>query len=312
MRTLAFLAGCAGSALAQNYPEKPVRLVTAAAGAAGDFVSRMLTPSLTEKWGQQVIVDNRGGSAVIPIELVAKAPPDGYTLLVFGSALWHLPFLQTVSYNAVSDFSPITLAVTTPLIVVVHPSLPVRSIEDLIALAKKRPGQLNYSSGISGSATHLPAELFKSMTGVDIVRVTYKGGAPALNALLSGETQLMFATASGGGPHVKSGRLRALAVTSAQRSSLFPDLPTVAASGLAGYDAASVMCIFAPAGTPAALVARLNQEVIAVLKRADVKERFFRAGSEVVASSSEELAVAMQADMARTGRVIREAGIRAN
>ena len=312
MRALAFLAGCAGSALAQNYPEKPVRLVTAAAGAAGDFVSRMLTPSLTEKWGQQVIVDNRGGSAVIPIELVAKAPPDGYTLLVFGSALWHLPFLQTVSYNAVSDFSPITLAVTTPLIVVVHPSLPVRSIEDLIALAKKRPGQLNYSSGISGSATHLPAELFKSMTGVDIVRVTYKGGAPALNALLSGETQLMFATASGGGPHVKSGRLRALAVTSAQRSSLFPDLPTVAASGLAGYDAASVMCIFAPAGTPAALVARLNQEVIAVLKRADVRERFFRAGSEVVASSPEELAVAMQADMARTGRVIREAGIRAN
>jgi len=160
--------------------------------------------------------------------------------------------------------------------------------------------------------THLPAELFKSMTGVDIVRVTYKGGAPALNALLSGETQLMFATASGGGPHVKSGRLRALAVTSAQRSSLFPDLPTVAASGLAGYDAASVMCIFAPAGTPAALVARLNQEVIAVLKRADVRERFFRAGSEVVASSPEELAVAMQADMARTGRVIREAGIRAN
>ncbi|RPI43157.1 MAG: hypothetical protein EHM59_16095, partial [Betaproteobacteria bacterium] len=141
------------TASAQNYPDKSVRLVTAAPGAAGDFVSRMIAPGLSEKWGQTVLVDNRGGSAVIPIELVAKSAPDGYTLLVFGSALWHLPLLQNVSYNPIADFAPITLAATTPLLLVVHPSLPVKSVKELVALAKKRPGELNYSSGISGSAT---------------------------------------------------------------------------------------------------------------------------------------------------------------
>ena len=295
----------------QGFPEKPVRLVTAAAGAAGDFVSRMVAPGLSEIWGQTAVVDNRGGSAVIPIEWFAKAPPDGYTLLVFGSALWHLPFLQSVAYNPVSDFAPITLAATTPLILVVHPSLPVKSVKELIALAKRRPGQLNYSSGISGSATHLPAELFKSMAGVDLVRVTYKGGAPALNAILSGETQVMFATASGGGPHARAGKLRALAVTSATRSVLFPELPTVAESGLAGYEAASTMCIFAPAGTPAALVTRINQDIVQVLNRPEVKDRFLNSGSEVVASSPAQLASTMKSDMLAMGKLIRQAGIRA-
>ncbi len=159
------------AALAQGYPVKPVRMVTAEVGAAGDLVARMAATGLSEGYGQQVIVDNRGGSGVIPIEIVAKATPDGYTLLVFGSAFWLLPFLQNVGYNPVSDFSPITLAVTTPLLLVVHPSLPVKSIKELIALAKAKPGELNYASGIAGSATHLPAELFKSMAGVNIVRV---------------------------------------------------------------------------------------------------------------------------------------------
>jgi tripartite-type tricarboxylate transporter receptor subunit TctC len=308
----ALLAVAPQASSAQAYPEKPVRLVTAAPGAAGDFVSRMIAPGLSEKWGQQVLVDNRGGSAVIPIELVAKAPPDGYTLLVFGSALWHLPFLQSVSYNATADFAPVTLAATTPLILVVHPSLPVKTVKELVALAKHRPGQLNYSSGIAGSATHLPAELFKSMAGVDIVRVAYKGGAPALNALLGGETQVMFATASGGGPHVKTGRLRALAVTSAQRSALFPDLPTVAETGLPGYEAASTMCVFAPAATPPALVQRISQDIVQTLTRSETKERFFKSGSEVVASTPQELAAAMKADMATMGKLIKEAGIRAN
>ena len=301
-----------GPTLAQSYPEKPVRLVTAAPGAAGDFVSRMIAPGLTEKWGQTVVVDNRGGSAVIPIELVAKAAPDGYTLLVFGSALWHLPFLQSVGYNAAQDFAPITLAAVTPLLLVVHPSLPVRTVKELIALAKRRPGQLNYSSGISGSATHLPAELFKSMAAVDITRVTYKGGAPALNAILSGETQVMFATASGGGPHAAAGKLRALAVTSATRSVLFPGLPTVAESGLPGYEAASTMCIFAPAATPAALINRIHQDVVQVLTRAEIKDRFLKSGSEVVASSPTELANAMKADMSAMGKLIKQAGIRAD
>ena len=311
MFSVGLLAAGAGVASGQDYPNKPVRMVTAAPGAAGDFVARLVALGLTESWGQQVIVENRGGSGVIPIEIVAKALPDGYTLLVFGSTLWLLPFIQKVSYNPIGDFSPITLAAVTPLLLVVHPSLPVKSITELIALAKSRPGELNYASGISGSATHLPAELFKAMAGVNIVRVAYKGGAPAISALIGGEVQVMFATASGAGPHVNSGRLRALAVTSAQPSALFPGLPTVAASGLPGYDAASIMCIFAPAKTPAALVGRLNRDIVRVLNRAEVKERFIKAGSEVVASSPKELAAAMKSDMATMGKVIRDAGIRA-
>lgn len=318
MRTFAFtcavalVIACPDKATAQSYPNKPVRLVTAAVGAGGDFVARMVAPGLTELWGQPVIIDNRGGSAVIPIELVAKAPPDGYTLLGFGTALWHLPLMQSVSYDPIKDFAPITLVATTPMILVVHPSLPVNSIKELVALAKRRPGHLNYSSGISGSTTHLPAEMFKSMAGVEIVRVSYKGGAPALNALLGGETQVMFANASGVGPHVKTGRLRALAVTSAQRSALFPDLPTVAASGLPGYEASSMQCMFAPAATPAALVSRLNQDLVRVLNRPEVKERFLRSGSEIVANSPEELAAAIKVDMITTGKIIKQAGIRAD
>jgi len=265
---------------------------------------------LSERFGQPVIVENRGGSGVIPIDTAAKALPDGHTLLVFGSALWLLPFIQNVSYS-VRDFSPITLAVTTPLLLVVHPSLPVKSVKELVAVAKAKPGALNYASGIAGSATHLPAELFKAMAGVNIVRVAYKGGGPALIAVLGGEAQVMFATSSGAGPHVSSGRLRALAVTSAQPSALFPDLPTVAASGLPGYDAASIMCVFAPARTPAALVSRLNQEIVRILNTPNVKERFIRAGSEVVAGSPEQLAATMNADVARLGKVIKDAGIRA-
>ena len=311
MFSVGLLVLSAGVASSQNYPNKPVRIVTAGYGAAGDFVARVVALGLIDSWGQQVIVENRGGSGVIPIEIVAKALPDGYTLLVFGSTLWLLPFIQKVSYNPVSDFSPITLAAITPLLLVVHPSLPVKSITELIALAKSKPGELNYASGISGSATHLPAELFKAMAGVNIVRVAYKGGAPAISALIGGEVQVMFATSSGAAPHVKSGRMRALAVTSAQPSALFPDLPTVAASGLPGYDAASIMCIFAPAKTPAALVGLLNREIVRVLNKADVKERFFKAGSEVVANSPEQLAATIKADMARMGKVIKDAGIRA-
>jgi len=311
MFSVGLLAAGAGVASGQDYPNKPVRMVTAAPGAAGDFVARLVALGLTDSWGQQVIVENRGGSGVIPIEIVAKALPDGYTLLVFGTTLWLLPLIQKVSYNPIGDFSPITLAAVTPLLLVVHPSLPVKSIKELIAWAKAKPGELNYASGISGSATHLPAELFKAMAGVNIVRVAYKGGAPAISALIGGEVQVMFATASGAGPHVNSGRLRALAVTSAQPSALFPGLPTVAASGLPGYDAASIMCIFAPAKTPAALVGLLNREIVRVLNKADVKERFIKAGSEVVASSPKELAAAMKSDMATMGKVIRDAGIRA-
>ena len=310
--SIALAAGFVAEAAAQNYPDKPVRVVTAAAGAGGDFVSRIVASGLNELWGQPVLVDNRGGSAVIPIEIVAKAPPDGYTLLGFGSALWHLPLMQSVAYDPIKDFAPITAVAKTPMIVVVHPALPVKSIKELIALAKAKPGQLNYSSGIAGSTTHLPAELFKSMASVDIVRVAYKGGGPALTALLGGETQVMFGNAGGVGPHIKAGRLRALAVTSAQPSSLFPDLPTVAASGLPGYEASSLQCIFAPANTPMPLVNRINQDLARVLSKPDIKDRFLKSGAEVVANSPGELAAVIKADMLAMGKVIKQAGIRAD
>jgi tripartite-type tricarboxylate transporter receptor subunit TctC len=300
----------AGQATAQNYPVKPVRLVSAAAGAGSDFVARTVATGLTESWGQPVTVDNRGGSAVIPIEVAAKAPPDGYTLLVFGSALWHLPFMQNVSYDPIRDFAPIILAATTPLVVIVHPSLPVKSIKDLVALAKRRPGQLNYSSGIAGSTTHLPVELFKSMAGVDLVRVSYKGGAPALIALLSGETQVMIANANNITSLVGTGKFRELAVTTAQRSALFPNLPTVAEAGVPGYEASSLQCLFAPAGTPAAIINRINRDVTTVLSKSDVKARFFKGGVEFTAISPEAFAAVIKADMAAMGKVIKAAGIR--
>jgi tripartite-type tricarboxylate transporter receptor subunit TctC len=312
MCVVAAIAAHACSATAQGYPAKPVRVVTAAAGAGGDFVARIVAAGLAELWGQQVVVDNRGGSAVIPVEVVAKAPPDGYTLLGFGTALWHLPLMQSVSYDPVRDFAPITLVTTTPMVLTVHPSLPVKSVKELIALAKKRPGQLNYSSGIAGSTTHLPAEMFKSMAGVDIVRVSYKGGAGALTAILGGETQVMFVNSGAVGPHLHSGKLRALAVTTAQRSGLFPELPTIAAAGLPGYEAASYQCLFAPAATPAAIVSQLNRDVLKVLGKPEVKERFMKAGSEIVGNSPEELARAIKADMLAMGRIIKQAGIRAD
>jgi tripartite-type tricarboxylate transporter receptor subunit TctC len=317
IRTHFFIGAClvaqatthAGTVAAQNYPAKPVRMVAAGAGAGSDFMARILATGLTEPWGQPVTVDNRGGSAVIPVDLVAKSPPDGYTLLVFGSALWYLPFMQTVAYDPIRDFAPVSFATMSPLILVVHPSLPVKTVKELIAFAKSKPGQLNYSSGIAGSTPHLAAELFKSMAGVDLVRVTYKGGAPALIALLSGETQVMFANANAIGL-LTGGKVRPLAVTAARRSALFPDLPTIAASGVPGYDSSAVHCVFAPTGTPAAIVNRISRDIATLLAKPEMKERLLKAGLEVVSSSPEALAAMVKADMAAMGKIIKAAGIR--
>ncbi len=298
-----------GLASGQTYPNKPIRIVTIEPGGGGDLAARLIAQGLSGSLGQQVLVDNRGGG-VIAIEIVAKAPPDGYTLLLYGGTLWIGPLLQNVSWDPVRDFSPITLAVTFPNIVAVHPSLPVKSVRELIALAQARPGELNYSSGSIGASTHLAAELFKSMAGVNIVRVPYKGGGPATIALVTGEVHLMFATVGLVTPHVKSGRLRALAVTTAQPSALAPGLPTVAASGVPGYESRSILGIFARARTPEVIINRLNQEIVRVLNRAEVKQRLFGSGVETVGSSPEESAATMKAETAKWGKVIKEAGIR--
>lgn len=303
---------CVGAAFGQNYPVKPVRIVTAEPGGGNDFAARVLAQGLTRSLGQQVIVDNRGGAGgAIAAEVAAKAPPDGYTLLLYAGNIWTIPLLRkNVPYDFVADFAPVTWVARSPNTVVVHPSLPVQSVKELIALAKARPGQLNYASGGSGSSTHLSVELFKSMAGVNIVRVPYKGNGPALNDLIAGQVQVMFVTAATVTPHLTSGRLKALAVTSAEPSVLAPGLPTVAASGLPGYDSISIYGLFAPSRTPAAIIRLLNQESAQFLKTAEVKERFFKAGVETVGSSPEEFAAVIKSDMTKMAKVIRDAGIR--
>ncbi len=297
----------AGMVSAQDYPNKPVRIITSAVGGGGDFVARLIAQAISGPLGQQVIVDNRGG--IISIETVAKAAPDGYTLLSLSNNFWLLPFMQNVSYDPVKDFLPITLTVSAPNVVVVHSSLPVKSVKALIDLAKAKPGELNYAGTAVGSAPHLAAELFKYMAGVNIVRIPYKGAGPAISDLISGQVHLAFFIVTSVMPHIKTGKLRALAVTSARRSALFPDLPTAAAT-LPGYDAGTIIGMFAPAKTPATIVNQLNQEIVQSLNKADLKERFFNAGIEVVASSPEELAAAIKSDMATMGRLIKDAGIR--
>ena len=302
----------AEATVAQNYPAKPVRIVTNEAGAGLDFALCLMTPGLSSALGQQMIVDNRGGAGgVIAADIVAKANPDGYTLLYYSNGLWTLPLLQKVPYDPQRDFAPVTLAATSPNILVVHPALPVNSVAELVALAKAKPGTLNYASGGRGAPTHLAAEFFKSMAGVDIVHIPYKGSRPALISLIGGHEQLMFTVAVGGLTHVKAGRLKALAVTSAKPSALMPGLPTVAQSGLPGYEAVSIQGLFAPAGTPRAVVERLQQEIAKVVARADVKEKFFNAGTETVGSTPWELGAAVKADMTAMAKVIKAAGIRA-
>ena len=216
-----------------------------------------------------------------------------------------------VPWDAIRDFSPITLATSQPSILAVHPSLPVKSVKELIALAKSKPGALNYSVGASGTAQHFAAELFKVMAGVNIVMINYKGGGPATNALIAGEVQVSFVSAASAAPFVKSGRLRALAVTSAQPSMLAPGLPTVAASGLPGYESVTLAGIYAPAKTPTAIINRLNQEFVRVLNGADVKEKLLNSGVEAAGNSPEQFAATIKADMTTVGKLIKDAGIRA-
>ena len=301
----------AGVAFAQDYPNKPIRIVTSAAGSGGDFSLRLIAPRLAESLGQPVVVDNRGGSVVIPTTIVSKSSPDGHTLLFVGSSHWMLPLMRDhPPYDPVRDFTPITLAVNSPSILSVPPSFPPKSVKELIALAKARPGQLNYASGPTGTSNHLAAELLNSMAGIQIVRVTYKGTAPAINDLIAGQVQLMFANAAAIMPHVKSGRVRAMAVTSAQPSALYPDLPTMAATGLPGYESGSVLGMFAPLGTPKALADRLNQEVVRAFNRPDVKEKLVNAAVEVVASTPEAFTAFLKSEAVRWGKVIKAAGIR--
>lgn len=299
----------AGVVSGQDYPNKPIRMVSPGPGGGADFVARMIAQGISGPLGHQVVVDNRP-AGVIPGQIVSKARPDGYTVMVNGNSFWIAPLMQdNIPYDPLKDFSPVALAVGSPNILVVHPSVAANSVRELIALAGARPGALNYGSAAAGGSVYLSAELFKHMTGVDIVRIGYKSSGASVTALLAGEVQLMFANAPSVAPHVKSGRVRALAVTTLQRSALFPELPTVASAGLPGFEVASVYGIFAPAKTPAAIVKRLNREIVRFLGKADVKEKFLAAGVETIGSSPEDLAAAMKSEITRMGRVIKAGGI---
>jgi len=307
---LCLTAVSAGAASPQGYPSKPIRMIASGVGGAGDYTARLVATALTSRLGQQVIVDNRPGG-LIPGEIVAKAEPDGQTVMLVGIVIWLSPFMRkTMPFDPVRDFAPITLAVTVPNVLVVHPKLRVDSVQDLTALAKQKPGALNYATSGMGNSNHIAGELFKAMAGVDIVQVNYRGAALALNDLLSGRVEMMFATATAAAPHVSSGRLKALAITSAEPSPLMPGLPTVAASGLPGYESGSTLGVFAPAATPKPIVNVLNREIVQFLHSPAAKEQFHRRGIQVVGSSPTEFATAIKTDMAVKGKVLRAAGIR--
>ncbi len=297
-------------ACGQEQVSKPIRIVTTAVGGGGDFVARLIAQSISGPLGQPVVVDNRA-AGVIAGELVLRAPPDGHTLLVHSNTFWIGPLLEKTPYEPLRDFAPITLATAAPNILVVHPSLPAKSVKELIALARARPGDLNYGSSGTGGSSHLAGELFKHMARVDIVRIPYKGTAPALVDLIGGRVQLMFSAASPVMPHIQSGKLRALAVSTAQRSTTLPGLPTIAASGVPGYESAQFTAVFTAAKAPPAIVSRLHQEIVRALGRPELREKFLAAGVEPVGSTPQQLAATMKSEFARVAQLVKEAGIRA-
>jgi tripartite-type tricarboxylate transporter receptor subunit TctC len=308
MLSAVMVVAAATTASSQEYPSKPIRILTSAAGGGSDFTSRQVAQGIAGPLGQPVVVDNRGGG-MIAADVVYKAPPDGYTLTVQGAALWIVPLLTKAPYT-VNDFVPVAQLDRTVYILAVHPSLPVKSVRELIALAKAHPGELNYSSVSTGGATHLATELFNTMANVKIVHVPYKGAAPASTALVSGEVQLMIFDIGVLMPHAKTGRVRALAVTSATPSALVPGLPTLSDSGLPGYEAIGMTGMFATAKTPQPIIDRLNREVARALSRPEVKERFLVAGLETVGSTQEQFIAAIKADAAKMAKVIKDANIK--
>ncbi|MEY4597874.1 MAG: hypothetical protein RLZZ445_671 [Pseudomonadota bacterium] len=291
---------------ASTYPTRPIRIVTSEPGGGNDILARIMAEGINSNLPQRAIVDNRG---IVAAEIAAKAAPDGHTLLVYGSNIWLMPFLRSkVAWDPLKDFTPVTLAVQLPNILVVHPNMTVKSVKELITLAKSKPGELNYAAGTIGVSPHLAAELFKSLAGVNLTMVPYKGGGPALNGLIGGETNLMFPNAGAVMPHIRSGRVRGLAVSTAKPSALVPDLPTIA-STVPGYETTAVIHMFAPSGTPVAIIDVLNRETTRTLTRPEVKDRLFNLGAEVVASTPAQLGAYMRADMAKMGKVIKDAGI---
>jgi tripartite-type tricarboxylate transporter receptor subunit TctC len=297
------------SARAQTFPAKSVRLVVGfAAGGGTDTIARVIGKKLADAWPHALVVENRpGADGSIATELVAKSPPDGYTLVMVSNAHTITPFLRKLAYDPVKDFEPVTLAASTPNLLIVHPTLPVRNVKELVALAKARPGQLTFGSSGAGTSPFLAMELLKSMTRTNIVHVPYKGSNPAVIDLMGGHIQLMFGAIPTVGPHVKSGKLRAIAISSPRRWPLFPDLPTVSET-LPGFEAATWYGVLAPAATPLAIVNKLQNDMAGALQQPDVRAFVTESGFEAIGNKPGEFAQIIQRDMQKWGRLLRALG----
>jgi tripartite-type tricarboxylate transporter receptor subunit TctC len=319
MRALlaASLLGCftAGAGHAQSYPANPVRVIVPfPAGGGNDSMGRLLAQKLTEALGKQFFVDNRpGANGMVGSEFVARAPKDGYTLLVNGANFVTTPSLYAKpTYDPIRQFEPISLTAVAPNVLVVHPSVPARSVKELIALAKARPKQVNFAGSGSGSTPHLAGELFRTMTNTQMLHIPYRGTGPAITGLLSGEVETMFMPALAAVPLITGGRVRAIAVTSRERLPALKDLPTVAESGLKGYESSQWYGVLAPAGTPLEIVALLNVHIVKIMQNADMKQRMAEAGSLAVGSTREAFAKHLSDELAKWARVIKASGATAD
>lgn len=298
----------------QPYPEKPIRLIVPfAPGGGTDITARAIAQKLTERWGQQVVVDNRpGANGTIGLDLAAHAPADGYTLtMISASHSVNVSLFRKLPYDLIQDFAPVTQATSQPYALVVHPSVPAKSVQDLVALARAKPGALNYGSSGSGGFSHLSGALFASLAHINITHIPYKGGNPALTDVIAGQIQMLFSTLLQSDAHIRSGRLRALAVTTKKRSPAAPDVPTMQEAGVAGYEVSGWYGMLAPGKTPRPVVARLNKEVTGILQMPEIKARLSGDGSEPVGSTSEAFAAHIQSEIAKWAKVVKEAGIRA-
>src|SRR6266850_4359867 len=305
-----FLGASATTVLAQGYPLKTIRVVVPyPPGGASDITARLVAQKMTERFGQAVVVENRpGASGVIGFEAAAKSAPDGYTVLMATAEIAILPHLQKMPFDVEKDLAPVSLAVTTPLILVVHPSLPVTTVKELIAVAKARPGQLSFASNGNGSPQHLAAEMLKITMKIDMVHVPYKGAGQVMADLVGGQVQMFFAGMPPAMPHVQSGKLRALAVTTAKRSPAAPEVPTMEEAGVPGFDISNWFAYFVPAGTPPDAIGKLNAEINRALKLQDVKEKLASLGAEVAGGSPEELAKFASAESAKFANLIKISG----
>lgn len=304
----AVVATMASALWAQQYPARAIRVLTVGHGSNTDVATRLIAQAVPGGFGQRIVVENRG---IIAIEVAIKAPPDGYTLLHYTNPLWLMPlFRSDANWDPLRDLVPITQTLTSPNMLVVHPALPVDSVKQLIAFAKARPGQLNYGSSSTGTGNHVAAELFNVMAGIKTVRVNYKSAGQAVNDLVAGQIQIMFPAAGSALPYVKTGRLRGLGITSAKPSPLVPGVPTLAQSGLPAYESSSVAVLMAPAGTPAAIVQRVNEVFVKAINTSEVSERLLLAGIEGVGSTPVEAVAMIKAEIARMEKVVRDANLR--